>query len=170
MAAESLEDWAEERFSVPRCRQMQQIHMLTEGNRTFTVFKLFFNNQVCLKIWQIGFMQFINVADHLVTESYPRLSRGIKGWDVFNLTVTFLNYGLVLINDVKLLCCFFFVGAHHLTSPPSQADSLLAMFDPLICGDGNFLLNNARQPIRGLEKVIKRSANNSNGLSHSLAQ
>ncbi|XP_029685525.1 GTPase-activating protein and VPS9 domain-containing protein 1-like isoform X2 [Takifugu rubripes] len=28
-------------------------------------------------------------------------------------------------------------GAHHLTSPPSQADSLLAMFDPLTCGDGS---------------------------------
>uniref|UniRef100_H3D9U9 GTPase-activating protein and VPS9 domain-containing protein 1 n=1 Tax=Tetraodon nigroviridis TaxID=99883 RepID=H3D9U9_TETNG len=25
-------------------------------------------------------------------------------------------------------------GAHHLTSPPSQVDSLLAMFDPLTCG------------------------------------
>ncbi|CAF96449.1 unnamed protein product, partial [Tetraodon nigroviridis] len=28
-------------------------------------------------------------------------------------------------------------GAHHLTSPPSQVDSLLAMFDPLTCGDGS---------------------------------
>uniref|UniRef100_A0A672YWU8 GTPase-activating protein and VPS9 domain-containing protein 1 n=1 Tax=Sphaeramia orbicularis TaxID=375764 RepID=A0A672YWU8_9TELE len=30
-------------------------------------------------------------------------------------------------------------GAHHLTSPPSQADSLLAMFDPLSTGEGNLL-------------------------------
>ncbi|XP_047237107.1 GTPase-activating protein and VPS9 domain-containing protein 1 isoform X3 [Girardinichthys multiradiatus] len=28
-------------------------------------------------------------------------------------------------------------GAHHLTSPPSQADSLLAMFDPLSSGEGS---------------------------------
>ncbi|XP_015222218.1 GTPase-activating protein and VPS9 domain-containing protein 1 isoform X2 [Lepisosteus oculatus] len=28
-------------------------------------------------------------------------------------------------------------GAHHLTSPPSQVDSLLAMFDPLAMGDGS---------------------------------
>lgn len=33
----------------------------------------------------------------------------------------------------------FFLGAHHLTSPPSQADSLLAMFDPLSSGEGNLL-------------------------------
>uniref|UniRef100_A0A7N8XJP1 GTPase-activating protein and VPS9 domain-containing protein 1 n=1 Tax=Mastacembelus armatus TaxID=205130 RepID=A0A7N8XJP1_9TELE len=30
-------------------------------------------------------------------------------------------------------------GAHHLTSPPSQADSLLAMFDPLSTAEGNLL-------------------------------
>uniref|UniRef100_A0AAV2MSN2 Uncharacterized protein n=1 Tax=Knipowitschia caucasica TaxID=637954 RepID=A0AAV2MSN2_KNICA len=28
-------------------------------------------------------------------------------------------------------------GAHHLTTPPSQADSLLAMFDPLSTGEGS---------------------------------
>ncbi|XP_043966746.1 GTPase-activating protein and VPS9 domain-containing protein 1 isoform X1 [Gambusia affinis] len=28
-------------------------------------------------------------------------------------------------------------GAHHLTSPPSQSDSLLAMFDPLSSGEGS---------------------------------
>uniref|UniRef100_A0A8C6NZB3 GTPase-activating protein and VPS9 domain-containing protein 1 n=1 Tax=Nothobranchius furzeri TaxID=105023 RepID=A0A8C6NZB3_NOTFU len=28
-------------------------------------------------------------------------------------------------------------GSHHLTSPPSQAESLLAMFDPLSSGEGN---------------------------------
>ncbi|XP_072563792.1 GTPase-activating protein and VPS9 domain-containing protein 1 isoform X1 [Paramormyrops kingsleyae] len=28
-------------------------------------------------------------------------------------------------------------GAHHLTSPPSQAESLLAMFDPLASGEGS---------------------------------
>ncbi|XP_061527372.1 GTPase-activating protein and VPS9 domain-containing protein 1 isoform X4 [Phycodurus eques] len=28
-------------------------------------------------------------------------------------------------------------GAHHLTSPASQADSLLVMFDPLSCGEGS---------------------------------
>lgn len=38
---------------------------------------------------------------------------------------------------------YFFLGAHHLTSPPSQADSLLAMFDPLSSGEGNLLLKNA---------------------------
>uniref|UniRef100_A0A3B3U7U5 GTPase-activating protein and VPS9 domain-containing protein 1 n=1 Tax=Poecilia latipinna TaxID=48699 RepID=A0A3B3U7U5_9TELE len=30
-------------------------------------------------------------------------------------------------------------GAHHLTSPPSQADSLLAMFDPLSSGEGTIV-------------------------------
>uniref|UniRef100_A0A3P9P4F9 GTPase-activating protein and VPS9 domain-containing protein 1 n=1 Tax=Poecilia reticulata TaxID=8081 RepID=A0A3P9P4F9_POERE len=30
-------------------------------------------------------------------------------------------------------------GAHHLTSPPSQADSLLAMFDPLSTGEGTIV-------------------------------
>lgn len=27
-------------------------------------------------------------------------------------------------------------GSHHLTSPPSQAESLLAMFDPLSSAEG----------------------------------
>lgn len=31
------------------------------------------------------------------------------------------------------------VGAHHLTSPPSQSESLLAMFDPLSSHDGKLV-------------------------------
>uniref|UniRef100_A0A3Q3VLW9 GTPase-activating protein and VPS9 domain-containing protein 1 n=1 Tax=Mola mola TaxID=94237 RepID=A0A3Q3VLW9_MOLML len=42
-------------------------------------------------------------------------------------------------------------GAHHLTSPPSQADSLLAMFDPLSSGEGNLFSKNAKQPVRKFE-------------------
>uniref|UniRef100_A0A3Q1CR16 GTPase-activating protein and VPS9 domain-containing protein 1 n=1 Tax=Amphiprion ocellaris TaxID=80972 RepID=A0A3Q1CR16_AMPOC len=37
-------------------------------------------------------------------------------------------------------------GAHHLTSPPSQADSLLAMFDPLSSGEVRPKVHYARPP------------------------
>lgn len=47
-----------------------------------------------------------------------------------------------------LLCSCVFTGAHHLTSPPSQTDSLLAMFDPLSSAEGNFHSQNAPQPFR----------------------
>lgn len=50
-----------------------------------------------------------------------------------------------------------FSGAHHLTSPPSQVDSLLAMFDPLSSGEGNLLSENARHPIRELETSAIKS-------------
>ena len=45
-------------------------------------------------------------------------------------------------------------GAHHLTSPPSQADSLLAMFDPLTSCEGNLQSQNVLQPLRA-RNVIK---------------
>lgn len=48
--------------------------------------------------------------------------------------------GLVSVLDSLVsFYAFFILGAHHLTSPPSQADSLLAMFDPLSSGEGNLL-------------------------------
>lgn len=54
-----------------------------------------------------------------------------------------LEYVVGLVNVLKCRFSLFFLGAHHLTSPPSQADSLLAMFDPLSSGEGNLLLKNA---------------------------
>lgn len=57
-----------------------------------------------------------------------------------------------VVNLVNVLNCLVsscvFTGAHHLTSPPSQSDSLLAMFDPLSSAEGNLHSQNALQPIR----------------------
>uniref|UniRef100_A0AAX7SUL3 GTPase-activating protein and VPS9 domain-containing protein 1 n=1 Tax=Astatotilapia calliptera TaxID=8154 RepID=A0AAX7SUL3_ASTCA len=44
------------------------------------------------------------------------------------------------------LLFFFFSGAHHLTSPPSQVDSLLAMFDPLSTAEVRPKVHYARPP------------------------
>lgn len=52
-----------------------------------------------------------------------------------------------LVNALNsLVSSCVFTGA-HLTSPPSQTDSLLAMFDPLSSGEGNLHSQNALQPI-----------------------
>lgn len=59
------------------------------------------------------------------------------------------NFSGSVMNSLLYLCCFFFFsGAHHLTSPPSQADSVLAMFDPLSTAEGNLHSQNALQPMR----------------------
>uniref|UniRef100_A0A8C4IXI7 GTPase-activating protein and VPS9 domain-containing protein 1 n=1 Tax=Dicentrarchus labrax TaxID=13489 RepID=A0A8C4IXI7_DICLA len=57
-----------------------------------------------------------------------------------HLTASVVN----LVNCLVSSCVF--TGAHHLTSPPSQTDSLLAMFDPLSSAEVRPKVHYARPP------------------------
>ena len=64
-----------------------------------------------------------------------------------SIVLCVLTVDLVITVNCLISSCVF-AGAHHLTSPPSQTESLLAMFDPLSSGEGNLHLQNALRPIR----------------------
>ncbi len=78
-----------------------------------------------------------------------------------------------VVNLVNALNCLVssrvFTGAHHLTSPPSQSDSLLAMFDPLSSGEGNLRSQNALQPIRARNEKSLNPYPNAAGSQNSLS-
>lgn len=51
-----------------------------------------------------------------------------------------LHYVEHCLHVADLMVCLLVVGAHQLTSPPSQSESLLAMFDPLSSHEGKLVV------------------------------